>query len=111
LLGPDARPARGILLEAVLGEKTALGTRLHAARALGGLRDDAEVIVPKMVELLGRPAKGYDRANNCQAATETLGLLGSKARAAVPALRKVLDDEENEAVDAARRALERIAKD
>ena len=111
LLGPDARPARGILLEAVMDKKTSAGTRLHAARALGGLRDDAELIVPKMVELLGRPAKGLDRVYDCQAAAEALGLLGPKARAAVPALRKVLDDDENEAVDAARRALEKIAKD
>ena len=111
LLGPDARPARGILLAAVVNGKTAPGTRLHAARALGHLRDDAELIVPKMIEVLGRPAKGFDRVHDCQAAAATLELLGPKARAAIPALRKVLDDEENGAVDAARRALEKIAKD
>src|SRR5262249_13954079 len=40
LLGADAGPARGLLLEAVLNEKTPVGTRTHAARALGHLPQD-----------------------------------------------------------------------
>ena len=96
VLGPDARPARDALLVAATNLKTPAGTRLHTARALGNLRDDAEMIVPKMIELLGRPAKGLNRVSDCEAAAATLEGLGPKAKAAVPALRKVLDDDDRE---------------
>lgn len=108
LLGPEARPARDILLEGLLDDKAASNTHLYAARTLGNLHEDAEVIVPKLVELLERKAEGDLRIRNCLHAAEALGTLGPKAKAAIPYLRRLLDDEENEIVDAAVRALERI---
>ena len=108
LLGAEAAPARDLLLKAVLDEKTAAGTRAHAARALGHLPGDADVIVPKLVKLLGRKAEGYRRKDNCRDACEALGLLGPKAKAAVPALRRLLEDDENEVAEMAARALEKI---
>lgn len=105
LLGPEARPARDLLLEAVLSEKTPANA--HVARALGHLEDDADVIVPKLINLMERKT---NRFYNCKLAAEALGMLGPKAKAAVPHLRKLLDDEENAIVDAAEKALERIGK-
>jgi HEAT repeat protein len=108
LFGASASPARDLLLEALLSEKTPSGTQAYAARALGHLADDAAVIVPKLIELLGRKAASVGRVQNCQNACEALGRLGPKARVAAPHLRRLLDDEENEIVDAAAKALEKI---
>lgn len=108
LLGAEASPARDLLLEAVLDEKTSPGTHAHVALALGHLRNDAEIVVPKLIELLERKAEGLNRVNNCQQASEALSLLGPKAKAAIPHLRRLLDDEENSIVDAAAKALAKI---
>jgi HEAT repeat protein len=108
LLGADARPARDLLLEAVLDEHTPLGTRSHVARALGQLQDDVDAIVPKLIGLVERKAEPYARVENCEQACEALGLLGPKAKAAIPYLRRLLDEDENRIVDAATRALEKI---
>jgi HEAT repeat protein len=108
LLGAEARPARDLLLEAALDAKVLPGTRTRVAHALGHLGDDAEIIVPKMVELLGRPLQGFDRAEMYVAALETLSLLGPKAKEAAPAVRRALDDDDNSIAEAAARALERI---
>jgi HEAT repeat protein len=109
LLGAEARPARDLLLAALLDEKTPLGTHQCVARALGRLSDDSETVVPKLIELLERKGEGFDRAERCQHAADALGLLGPKARAAVPCLRRLLDDDDDDAVAvAAERALEKI---
>ena len=108
LLGADAGPALDILLEAMLDEKTQPGTHAHVARALGHLNKDAAVVVPKLIELLERKAERYVRERNCEHACEALGLLGGKAKGAIPQLRRLMDDEENSIVDAAAKALERI---
>src|SRR5262249_6594557 len=93
LLGPEARPARDLLLEAVTSEQTLPGPRRYAARALGHLYDDAEVIVPKLIELLEKTAEGYQRVMNCEYAAEALGMLGPRAKAALPHLRHLLEDD------------------
>jgi len=108
LLGAEASEARNLLLEAVLDEKTSTGTHAHVARALGHLRNDADVVVPKLIELLERMTEGFRRVDNCQHAAEALGLLGPKAKAAIPHLRRLLDDEENNIADATAKALEKI---
>ncbi len=108
LLGADARPARDLLLEAALDPATLPGVRSHVAAALGQLGDDADVIVPKMTAVLERQLQGYKRSQTYVGALQTLALLGSKAKAAAPAVRKLLDDDEDEVADAAARALERI---
>jgi HEAT repeat protein len=108
LLGAEARPALDLLLRALQDEQTAPRTHQHVARALGHFHDDAEKIVPGLIALLQRKAKSYARISNCQHAAEALGMLGPKARAAVPHLRKLLDDEEDEIVEAALSALEKI---
>jgi hypothetical protein len=46
----------------------------------------------------------------CVHAAEALGMLGPAARAAVPRLRQLAEDEENEIAEAATRALERIER-
>lgn len=108
LLGNQARPARDLLLEAVLDVKTPLGVREQVARTLGQMSEDAEVIVPKLVGLLEEKSEGVHRVWNCEMAIEALSRLGPKAKAAVPVLRKLLDDEENKIADAAAKALKSI---
>jgi HEAT repeat protein len=108
LLGAEAKPARDLLLTALFDERTPPGTREHVARTLGHLGTDADVIVPRVLELLERKAKPFDRENNCKDVCAALGLLGPKARAAIPRLRQLLDDEDNSIVDAAAAALEKI---
>jgi HEAT repeat protein len=108
LLGAEARPARDLLLDALLSARTTPGMRRHVAQALGHLRDDADVIVPKVLELTQRKAEGQARIHNCVDAAHCLGLLGPRAKAAIPRLRQLADDEENEIVDAAALALSKI---
>jgi HEAT repeat protein len=78
------------------------------ARALGHLANDADVIVPKFIALLDRPSRDYTRRTNVEHATEGLGLLGPKAKAAIPRLRQLLEDDDNAIADAAARALAKI---
>jgi HEAT repeat protein len=107
-LGPEVRPARDLLLEA-LPNISALGTLSHVAATLGNLGDDANVIVPKMLTLVERKLEPGSRLRwNQEAAIEVLGALGPKAKAAAPALRKLLDSNEFGIADAAAKALEKI---
>jgi hypothetical protein len=108
LLGAAARPAEDVLLKALLNEKTPPGTHLYVARALGHLRDDADVIVPNLLELTRRPGDGYTRITNTVHALEALGMLGPRARAAVARVRELTQDDEIEIAEEAARALERI---
>jgi HEAT repeat protein len=110
LLGPDSRPARDLLLEALLDKSTETDTRERVVNALGHLASDADVIVPKLVALMERPAKGRDRIENCENCARALGMLGPAAKAAIPALRKLLHDDDNFVVKAATLALEKIEK-
>ena len=110
LLGKEARPAKDLLLEAVLNEKIPPDTRLYAARALGHLQSDAGIIVPKCMDLLNRKVDGPARIVNCVCATETLGLLGPIAKSAIPRLRQLAADEEDEIAGAASRALGAIER-
>src|SRR5262249_51563094 len=73
LLGEDARPARDLLLEALLNEKTKPGTRKYVVGALGHLGNDADVIVPKILTLLERKASEYHRIENCKDVAKILG--------------------------------------
>jgi HEAT repeat protein len=108
LLGSEARAARDLLLDALLNPQTPPGTREQAARALGHLRADAEVIVPKLVALLERPGEGYTRRWNCEHAALALGMLGPTARAAVPILRRLAEDDEYVLAEAASKAIGQI---
>jgi HEAT repeat protein len=108
LLGPDASPVRNILLGALLDRRTRFGTHGHVARALGQLRGDADLIVPRLLLLLDRQAEGDARAFYCSHAAEALGLLGPKARAAIPRLLQLLEDENEVIVTRALDALEKI---
>jgi len=108
LLGAEARPARAMLLEALSSDKTPPGTQMYVARALGHLADDAEVIVPKLLELLDRKGEGYARVANCMPAIQSLGMLGPRAKAAIPRLRQLAQDNEDEIADAAAWALGKI---
>jgi HEAT repeat protein len=107
-LGADARPARDILLQALLNEKTSIGTHEHVARALSQLTEDADVIVPKLLALLDRSGDSYTRHTQARHAMDALGYLGVKAKTAVARLRLLLEDDDNEIADAASRALARI---
>jgi HEAT repeat protein len=108
LLGAEARPARDLLLDSLKDPQAGLGTQLRAARALGGMPDDAAVIVPKLTALLELKGKPFERAERCKCVAEALGLLGPRARDAAPALRRLLEDDDNQIVDAAEQALEKI---
>jgi HEAT repeat protein len=108
LLGPEARPARDLLLEALLDEETAWGCHQRAAHAVGQLHDDADVIVPRLIALMDQPADVSTRRNrNCQHAFEALRLLGPGAKAAVPRLRALAADDVALADEVAR-TLEKI---
>jgi HEAT repeat protein len=111
LLGADAQPARDLLLETLLNEQEPPGMRSLAARAVGNLRNDADVIVPKLIEMLDRKADGYARVLNCVDAAQALGMLGPAANAAVPRLRQLAEDDDNEIARAAAWALGKIAAD
>jgi HEAT repeat protein len=76
--------------------------------AVGALHDDAEVIVPKLIALILLPAKRFERVANCEHAAEALGMLGSRAKAAIPQLRQLLADEDDGVAKAAAKALEAI---
>jgi HEAT repeat protein len=108
LLGAEAQPASAWLLEALLHDKTPPSVRQHVARALGHLRDKAGEIVPKVLLLIDQKAEGQARISNCLDAAECLALLGPQAKSAIPRLRQLADDEDNEIADAAIAALARI---
>jgi len=110
LLGAEARPARDLLLAAVEDEKTLPGTQGHAARALGHLREDAGVIVPRLAAILRRPSDGTAMDWAREHAAEALGMLGPAAKGAVPDLRRLLDGGGDALAEAAARALEKIGK-
>src|SRR5207249_4642166 len=97
-----------LLLSAAANEKTLPGTHKHVLRALGHLRDDAEKIVPRLVVLLEKKGDRFERIRNCEHAAEALALLGPKAKAAVPQLRKLLEADEDAIGTAASNALEKI---
>jgi HEAT repeat protein len=108
LLGAEARPALDLLLEALLNDKTAPSTRYHVARALGHLRDKADAIVPKVMGLIDHKAEGPARVRSCVDAAQCLALLGPQAKSAVPRLRQLAEDEDNEVAEAAVHALASI---
>lgn len=106
-LGPNARPARDLLLDAVSTMRDAMDTPF-VPKALGNLHEDADLIVPKLVALFDNKAPDLTRMRTWPAAIEILGMLGPKAKAAVPRLRQLLDDDEDDVANAAAKALKRI---
>jgi HEAT repeat protein len=110
LFGPDARPARDLLIAAVASEKTNPGPRKYAAQALGQLSEDAAVIVPKMIGVLEQPGEGFTHFTRCCAVAEVLGALGPKANDALPHLRRLAADPDRSIAEAADAAIERITR-
>jgi hypothetical protein len=73
------------------------------------LHEDAEVIVPRLIALIDQPANPYTRrSRNCQHAFDALSLLGPNAKAALPKLRALANDDDKVIADAAARALEKV---
>jgi HEAT repeat protein len=108
LLGADARPARDLLLAAVLEDRMP-PLQYQAAQALGHLPEEADVIVPKLVSLTERKTNNeLQRSSNCVLVARCLGQLGPAAKAAIPRLRQLADDDDNDIADAAAAALTRI---
>jgi HEAT repeat protein len=108
LLGADALPARDLLLGELLDEKTPAGTRMATARALGRFIDDADVLVPRLLELANRKAEFNGHVYNCVLACQSLGMLGSSAKAALPQLQKMTQDDNDEIASAASWAASRV---
>ena len=108
LLGAQARPARDLLLEALFDDDLQAGPRDRVARALGRLGDDVDAIVPRLVALTEQAATASRRRDNCELALEALRLLGPKAKAAIPRLRALAEDDDNEVAETAARALEAV---
>jgi HEAT repeat protein len=107
-LGPQAQPARDRLVDAMLDDTALSFFRMDVARALAPLDGDPAPIVRKLVGMLEQKtdstAQKLDRATTI----DLLGELGPKAKAAIPALRKLVDDDDNLVSEAAVRALEQI---
>jgi hypothetical protein len=107
-LGPAARPARDLLLDALATGKLSPGTAGYAVRALGRMPEDADVTAPRLIAFLGKPAEGYAWASTAADVADCLGSFGPKAKQAVPALRVLAAHEDDRLGRAALAALRRI---
>jgi HEAT repeat protein len=108
MLGAEARPARDLLLQSLADEDTPSGILHRVARALGQFRDDADLIVPRLLALMELPAVMSGRNNGREYVIEALGLLGPSAKAAIPRLRVLAEDNDDVIARTAVRALEKI---
>ena len=78
-------------------------------KALGHLRDDADLIVPQLMALMKRSSVRWSRRENCQLALEAIGSLGPSAKSAPPVLRTLAEDDDIGIAKAAATALEKVA--
>jgi len=94
-IGKDAAPATEALIKALSsawgGNARSAGCGYHAAHALARIGESALPAVIKALETV--PRKGRSSRSRCAAAV-VLGLMGSKAKEAVPALIKVLSEDQ-----------------
>ena len=104
--GPSAKPAIPALAEVLRGSDNQ--TRIQAALALWRIEHRTEEVIPLLTAMLRSPftpplrstlslpcrfgLAGDPPAPLCQQAADALGQIGPEARAAVPALRQVLQD-------------------
>ena len=101
-LGVGAKPAHAVLTAACRDPDP--GVRREAARLLCMVELPPEVAVPILSQLMLRDSFYEARS----AAAGSLGELGQKAEAAIPALRQATNDAYAGTRDSARRALERV---
>ncbi len=107
-LGPDARPARDFFIDGLLNDKYSKGIRHYVVKILGQLCEDSDVIVPKMIALTERKAGKEARRQYCLEGIEVLASLGPLAKAALPRIRRLAKDEDEEIASAAALALAKI---
>lgn len=104
----EAAPA----LNAALHDKDK-DVRLAAAKSLWAVAKEAEAVVSVMVQLLAEGAAasadaGEPRRQFLQAVIEALGRMGPPAKAAVPALRRLLKDKNRHVAESAQNTLKMI---
>jgi HEAT repeat protein len=92
----------------MLDEKTPSFVRADLARALAVLEGDTAMIVRKLLGILERKTDSATQKRDRRYFIESLGLLGPKAKTAVPTLRKFVDDDDDSVGEAAVWALEQI---
>ena len=111
LLGQDARPARDMLLKGLQSERVRVGVQGRIVEALTQLTDDADVIVPKLLEMLelkeGERSSIYEHGY----LVKSLGQFGPRAAAAVPRLRKLQVEADHELATLIDEAIARIGKE
>jgi hypothetical protein len=107
-LGAKARPARDMLLRALEDEDTPDGIHRRVALALGRLPDEAAVVVPRLIALTKVLAERSMRRRNQEHALAALELLGPKAKAAIPRMRALAEDDDEAVAAAAERALAKV---
>ena len=105
----DAPSARDILLEIAATHPGLVIDAMSRARNLDQLRDKTNVIVPRLVALLTVSTTGDTpwRDRRIEGVT-ALGMLGPLAKAAIPDLRKLLDDDNDYVAAAAAKALDKV---
>jgi hypothetical protein len=91
LLGKGARPARDFLIAALKTQRSMAGIHSRVVHALTALTDDLDVAVQRLVDELtvGKPSIDWRLSEHV---IEALGEIGPKAKAAVPELRRLLDE-------------------
>jgi HEAT repeat protein len=106
LLGPQAREALPVLVEALKDSDTAPVLPEKAARGLGRMGPAAAPAVPRLIEML-EPGDSLARDYRV-AAAEALGDIGPVARDALPKLEELARGEDDEAAWAAAAAIRKI---